>query len=70
MAPDTPASPLDVNVTVPIDTSNNAIGTPFGQVDVPAMKTLVSSVAEAKVGDPITQPMKDSADALKKPLGL
>ncbi|GGV63392.1 hypothetical protein GCM10010277_69550 [Streptomyces longisporoflavus] len=56
--------PLDLNASVPTDTSNNAIGTPVGQVDVPAMKTLVTSVNDAKVGDPITQPMKDAAQTL------
>lgn len=28
--PDTPASPLDLNATVPLDAANNAIGTPSG----------------------------------------
>jgi hypothetical protein len=41
--PDTPASPLDLNVTVPIDIGGNAVGTPFGQLDVPSVKTELST---------------------------
>jgi glycine cleavage system pyridoxal-binding protein P len=34
--PDAPASPLDLNVTAPIQEANNAVGTPLGQLDLPA----------------------------------
>ncbi|HEY2062965.1 MAG TPA: PE-PGRS family protein, partial [Amycolatopsis sp.] len=60
--PDTPASPLDLNVTVPIDTSNNAIGTPLGQYDVPAFKTELST-------KPVTEAVKGALASAKSPAG-
>ncbi|MBB4687286.1 beta strand repeat-containing protein [Amycolatopsis jiangsuensis] len=60
--PDTPASPLDLNVTVPIDTSNNAIGTPLGQVDVPAYKGEIST-------KPVTSAAKKALSSAKAPAG-
>ncbi|MFD9889583.1 beta strand repeat-containing protein [Amycolatopsis sp. NPDC059027] len=59
VSPDTPASPLDLNVTVPVQTANNAIGTPFGQADVPAMNTELST-------KPVTEPLKGGAQMLDK----
>jgi hypothetical protein len=41
--PDTPASPLDLNVTAPIQEANNAVGTPFGQLDLPDGQTELST---------------------------
>jgi trimeric autotransporter adhesin len=41
--PDAPASPLDLNVTAPIQEANNAVGTPFGQLDLPAGQTELST---------------------------
>ncbi|MDQ7810013.1 PE-PGRS family protein [Amycolatopsis sp. A133] len=43
VSPDTPASPLDLNVTAPIQEANNAVGTPFGQLDLPAGQTELST---------------------------
>jgi hypothetical protein len=59
--PDTPASPLDLNVTVPLDVSNNAIGTPLGQLNVPGFHAVVST-------KPVTAPVKAAAAALDKNL--
>ncbi|KDN17818.1 beta strand repeat-containing protein [Amycolatopsis rifamycinica] len=46
--PDTPASPLDLNVTAPIQEANNAVGTPFGQLDLPAGQTELSTKPVSK----------------------
>ncbi|MEV4600334.1 PE-PGRS family protein [Amycolatopsis sp. NPDC049253] len=60
--PDTPASPLDLNVTVPVDVDNNAIGTPLGQVDVPGYQGEVST-------KPVTSAVKDALASAKSPGG-
>ncbi|WP_410637666.1 PE-PGRS family protein [Amycolatopsis sp. lyj-346] len=52
--PDTPASPLDLNVTAPIQGANNAVGTPFGQLDLPAGQTELST-------KPVTKPANEAA---------
>jgi len=57
--PDVPASPLDLNVTVPIDIEGNAIGTPFGQLDVPSVHTEVST-------KPVTKPVNAALAELNK----
>ena len=41
--PDTPPSPVDAQVSVPIDTSQNAIGTPVGQMQAPSIQRNVST---------------------------
>ncbi|WP_245573301.1 beta strand repeat-containing protein [Amycolatopsis benzoatilytica] len=58
--PDTPASPLDLNVTVPIDEANNAIGTPLGQVDLPAHHNEIST-------KPVTSALKSALASAKTP---
>lgn len=64
--PDTPASPLDLNVTVPIQADNNAIGTPLGQVDVPGYDGEIStSPATGAVNDAAAQ-AKSAAPSLPK----
>jgi hypothetical protein len=55
--PDTPASPLDLNVTAPIAEANNAVGTPFGQLDLPTGQTELS-----------TKPVSRTANAAAKHL--
>ncbi|WP_052674785.1 beta strand repeat-containing protein [Amycolatopsis orientalis] len=60
--PDTPASPLDANVTVPIEIDNNAIGTPLGQLDVPGYKGEVSTKA-------VTKPVSEALDGVTSPGG-
>lgn len=41
--PDTPPNPVDASVTVPIDAGQNAIGTPFGQMDAPSLHRTVGT---------------------------
>ena len=57
--PDVPASPLDLNVTLPIDIKGNAIGTPVGQLDVPSVHTEVST-------KPVTKPVNAALAELNK----
>src|SRR5258708_33529326 len=61
VTPATPASPLDLNVTVPVDVANNAIGTPLGQLNVPGFHAVVST-------KPVTAPVKAAAAELDKNL--
>jgi hypothetical protein len=60
--PDSPASPLDLNVTVPIDAGNNAVGTPLGQADLPGYQGEASTKA-------VTQPVSDALASAKAPAG-
>jgi hypothetical protein len=55
--PDKPASPLDLNVTVPVDVADNAVGTPLGQIDLPGGHTEVSTKL-------VTKPLKELAAQL------
>jgi hypothetical protein len=57
--PDVPASPLDLNVTVPIDIEGNALGTPFGQLDIPSVHSEVST-------KPVTKPVNAALAELNK----
>ncbi|HEX4726034.1 MAG TPA: hypothetical protein VH333_26230 [Pseudonocardiaceae bacterium] len=41
--PDTPPSPVDAGVSVPIDMDQNALGTPVGQMDAPSIHRTVST---------------------------
>ncbi|NKQ53256.1 hypothetical protein HFP15_10210 [Amycolatopsis sp. K13G38] len=43
VSPDTPAGPLDVNASVPVDISQNAIGTLGKQVNLPEVKKEIST---------------------------
>ncbi|MEU5258518.1 PE-PGRS family protein [Amycolatopsis sp. NPDC021455] len=52
--PDAPASPLDLNVTAPVQEANNAVGTPFGQLDLPEGQTELST-------KPVTQAANEAA---------
>ncbi len=58
--PDTPASPLDANVTVPVEIDNNAVGTPLGQLDVPGYQGEVSTKT-------VTKPVSDALDGITSP---
>ncbi|MFJ8910695.1 beta strand repeat-containing protein [Amycolatopsis sp. NPDC102389] len=60
--PDTPASPLDANVTVPVEIDNNAVGTPLGQADLPGYKGEISTKA-------VTKPVSDALDSASSPGG-
>ncbi|GAA1969349.1 beta strand repeat-containing protein [Amycolatopsis minnesotensis] len=57
--PDTPAGPLDLNVNIPVDIQENALGTPLGQLDLPGYKGEIST-------KPITKPIKDALAPLTK----
>jgi hypothetical protein len=41
--PDQPPNPVDAGLTVPIDTSHNAVGTPFGQYETPSVHRTIST---------------------------
>ncbi|KZB85250.1 beta strand repeat-containing protein [Amycolatopsis regifaucium] len=58
--PDTPASPLDANVTVPIEIGNNAIGTPLGQADLPGYEGEFSTKT-------VTKPVPDALASASSP---
>jgi len=55
--PDKPASPLDVSLTVPVKVGNNAVGTPFGQKNLPEIDKTIST-------KPITDKLKGAAAKL------
>jgi hypothetical protein len=52
VSPDRPASPIDGGVSVPVHVGNNALGTPFGQKDLPGVDRTVSTheVTDAVTG--------------------
>ena len=43
VSPDRPASPIDGGVSVPVHVGNNALGTPFGQKDLPGIDRTVDT---------------------------
>ena len=53
VSPDTPAGPLDLNVTIPIDVDDNAIGLPDKQVNLPGYHGEIST-------KPITEPVQQA----------
>ncbi|QWF80519.1 beta strand repeat-containing protein [Amycolatopsis sp. CA-230715] len=57
--PDSPAGPLDLNVNIPVDIEQNAIGTPLGQLDMPGYKGEIST-------KPVTEPLKKALAPLTK----
>ncbi|HKS48824.1 MAG TPA: hypothetical protein VJT49_27690 [Amycolatopsis sp.] len=57
VSPDTPAGPLDVNLSVPVDISKNAVGTLGKQVDIPAIKKEIS-----------TKPLTDKLNGVLAPI--
>ncbi|WP_116043079.1 beta strand repeat-containing protein [Amycolatopsis palatopharyngis] len=54
--PDSPAGPLDLNVNVPVQIDDNAVGTPLGQINTPGFEGEIST-------DPITEPLRDAAES-------
>ncbi|MEV6906307.1 PE-PGRS family protein [Amycolatopsis sp. NPDC051071] len=58
--PDIPASPLDANVTVPLEIDNNAVGTPPGQANLPGYKGEVSTKT-------VTKPVSDALHSASSP---
>ncbi|HEX4225122.1 MAG TPA: hypothetical protein VHZ97_22340, partial [Pseudonocardiaceae bacterium] len=43
VSPDRPASPIDGGVSVPVNVGNNAVGTPFGQKNLPGVDRTIST---------------------------
>lgn len=58
VSPDTPASPIDGGVSVPVNVGNNALGTPFGQKNLPGVDRTVST---HEVTDAVTGALPQSA---------
>ncbi|MEU0530554.1 beta strand repeat-containing protein [Amycolatopsis tolypomycina] len=67
--PDTPASPLDLNVTVPIQEANNAVGTPFGQLDLPAGQTELSTKPVTGAANDAAKQLDDASPISESTLG-
>lgn len=69
--PDTPAGPLDLTVSVPVDISHNALGLPGRQVDLPAVhreistKPVTDNVNKALAPVSRTGALKPAAPAIK-----
>ena len=77
--PDTPAGPLDLSVSVPVQIDDNAVGTPFGQANLPGADTEISTkpVTDAvnKAAAPVTEkvaektaPAADAAAPVTEPV--
>jgi hypothetical protein len=67
--PDTPASPLDLNVTAPIQEANNAVGVPFGQLDLPAGQTELSTKPVTKAANDAAKQFDESSPISESTLG-
>ncbi|MET8847117.1 PE-PGRS family protein [Amycolatopsis sp. NPDC004625] len=67
--PDTPASPLDLNVTAPIQEANNAVGTPFGQLDLPAGQTELSTKPVTNAANKAAQQLDEDSPISQSTLG-
>lgn len=64
--PDSPATPLDLNVNVPVDIGNNALGTPLGQVDLPNHQSTIGTSPVTGAVNEAANTAKSSAPALPK----
>ncbi|MGW4058971.1 PE-PGRS family protein [Amycolatopsis sp. NPDC004747] len=69
VSPDTPASPLDLNVTAPVQEANNAVGTPFGQLDLPAGQTELSTKPVTKAANEAAKQLDDASPISESTLG-
>ncbi|WP_328613212.1 PE-PGRS family protein [Amycolatopsis sp. NBC_00355] len=67
--PDSPASPLDLNVTAPISEANNAVGTPFGQLDLPAGQTELSTKPVTKAANEAVKQLDEASPISQSTLG-
>ncbi|WP_439385070.1 PE-PGRS family protein [Amycolatopsis lexingtonensis] len=67
--PDAPASPLDLNVTVPIQEANNAVGTPFGQLDLPAGQTELSTKPVTNAANEAAKQLDEASPISQSTLG-
>jgi len=60
--PDKPASPLDGSVTAPVKIDNNALGTPFGQKNLPGVNNEIKvSIADLTRSVPMADPATATA---------
>jgi len=67
--PDAPASPLDLNVTAPIQEANNAVGTPLGQLDLPAGQTELSTKPVTSAANKAVQEIDEASPISQSTLG-
>ena len=67
--PDAPASPLDLNVTAPIQEANNAVGTPFGQLDLPAGQTELSTKPVTNAANEAAKQLDEASPISQSTLG-
>ncbi|MEU4248535.1 PE-PGRS family protein [Amycolatopsis sp. NPDC026612] len=67
--PDVPASPLDLNVTAPIQEANNAVGTPFGQLDLPAGQTELSTKPATNAANEAAKQLDEASPVSDSALG-
>ncbi|MEV7042169.1 PE-PGRS family protein [Amycolatopsis sp. NPDC051061] len=67
--PDAPASPLDLNVTAPIQEANNAVGTPFGQLDLPAGQTELSTKPATNAANEVAKQFDEASPASQSTFG-
>ncbi|PXY31638.1 beta strand repeat-containing protein [Prauserella muralis] len=64
--PDSPAGPLDLTASVPIDIKDNAIGTPGGQVNLPGYQGEVSTKPVTDVVNKAAAPVQKAASPAAK----
>ncbi|WP_240521434.1 beta strand repeat-containing protein [Amycolatopsis vastitatis] len=67
--PDAPASPLDLNVTAPVQEANNAVGTPFGQLDLPEEQTELSTKPATQAANEAARQLDESSPINNSALG-
>lgn len=68
--PDRPANPLDGSLSVPLDIQDNAISTPLGQLDLPAVhQTISSDQITGKLPKPLAGPAGKVVGSLSKTAG-
>ncbi|MEU6644931.1 hypothetical protein ABZ863_20545 [Saccharomonospora sp. NPDC046836] len=59
--PDTPAGPLDLTVSVPVDIADNAVGTPVGQVNLPGYQGEISTKPVTDLANKVLAPASNAA---------
>ncbi|OLT40680.1 hypothetical protein BJF85_06055 [Saccharomonospora sp. CUA-673] len=65
--PDSPAGPLDANVSVPVQIEDNAVGTPFGQANLPGVDTEISTKPVTDAVNKVAGPVKEKASEAAAP---
>ncbi|MBK1784603.1 beta strand repeat-containing protein [Prauserella cavernicola] len=64
--PDTPAGPLDLNLSVPYQIKDNAVGTPLGQVNLPGHEGEISTKPVTDIVNKATAPVQKAAAPVSK----